>query len=90
MLKTNLKDSNQKLEKYKIKKSSRGFKLKNDNGQVIIFIYYCSTPRSVCIYDVIFTMKIEPFFFYSYENKRSIRHMFWIDPISIQYSEKAT
>ena len=49
MLKTNLKDSNQKVEKYKIKKSSRGLKLKNDNGPVIIFIYYYSTPRSVCI-----------------------------------------
>ena len=49
MLNPNLKDSNQKLEKFKIKKSSRGFKVKNDNGLVKVFIYYCSTPKSVCI-----------------------------------------
>ena len=49
MLNPNFKDSNQKLEKYKIKKSSRGFKVKNDNGPVKDFIYYCSTSRLVCI-----------------------------------------
>ena len=32
MLNPNFKESNQKLEKYKIKKSSRGFKVKNDKG----------------------------------------------------------
>ena len=44
-----LRDRNQLLEKYKIKKSIRGVKVKNGNGPVKVFIYYCSTPRSVCI-----------------------------------------
>ena len=44
-----LRDRNQLLEKHKIKKSIRGVKVKNGNGPVKVFIYYCSTPRSVCI-----------------------------------------
>ena len=48
MLYPYLKESNQKLEKFKINKSSTGFKVKNDNGPIKVFIY-CSTPRSVCI-----------------------------------------
>ena len=49
MLYPNLQDNNQKLEKFKIKKSSKDFKVKNGNGPIKVFIYYCSTPRSVCI-----------------------------------------
>ena len=29
----------------KVRKNNNGFKVKNDNGPISVFICYCSTPR---------------------------------------------
>ena len=65
--------------------------MKNDNGPMSAFICYCSTPRWIrCIsYHTLLEMHIRSILFVSNVGNKSIWYVFWIDPTSIQYVEKA-
>ena len=55
-------------------KSNNGFKVKNDNGPISVFICYCSTPRWIryISYHVLSDKHVGPILFVSNENKKSI------------------
>ena len=74
----------------KIEKSNNGFKVKNYNGPISIFICYCSSPRWIrkILYHVLSDKHMGPILFVSNENKNSIWSVFWINPKSIWHPAK--
>ena len=75
---------------FKIRKSNNGFKVKNDNGPISVFMCYCSTPRWIrhISYPFLSYKHMRSILFVSNENKKSIGYVLWINPKSTRYVEK--
>ena len=65
--------------------------MKNDNGPMSAFIRYFSTPRWIryISYHALSEIYIGSILFVSNVGNKSIWYVFWIDPKSNQYVEKA-
>ena len=89
-----IKKINRKIQKleiaFKNKESNMGFKFKNDNGPINVFIMFYSKMSSIHLVtrSIRYSYYVDPFV--SNENKKFTWYVFWIDPVLIRYVEKAT